>query len=60
MRASKFFEMLNRRRTVREYSSCDVPLELIEKAIATARNRAVGCKQLTQACTFTLISLDFP
>ncbi len=42
MRASKFFEMLNCRRTVREYSDRDVPIELIEKAIATAGTAPSG------------------
>ena len=34
--------MLNRRRTVREYSDRDVPIELIEKAIATAGTAPSG------------------
>ncbi|MGB7209982.1 MAG: nitroreductase family protein [Pyrinomonadaceae bacterium] len=42
MRASKFFKMLNRRRTVRKYSDRDVPIELIEKAIATAGTAPSG------------------
>ncbi len=41
-RASNFFELLNRRRTVREYSDRDVPIELIEKAIATAGTAPSG------------------
>lgn len=41
-RADEFFEMLNRRRTVREYSDRDVPMELIEKAIATAGTAPSG------------------
>jgi nitroreductase len=41
-RADEFFELLNRRRTVREYSSRDVPFELIEKAIATAGTAPSG------------------
>ena len=32
-RAEEFYENLNRRRTVREYSDRDVAFELIEKAI---------------------------
>lgn len=40
--ADEFFDLLNRRRTVREYSSRDVPLELIEKAIATAGTSPSG------------------
>ena len=41
-RADKFFEMLSRRRTVREYSDREVPIELIEKAIATAGTAPSG------------------
>ena len=41
-RADEFFEMLNRRRTVREYSDRSVPIELIEKAIATAGTAPSG------------------
>lgn len=41
-RASAFFELLSRRRTVREYSDRDVPFELIEKAIATAGTAPSG------------------
>ena len=41
-RADAFFEMLNRRRTVRDYSNRDVPFELIEKAIATAGTAPSG------------------
>ncbi len=41
-RADEFFELLNRRRTVREYSDRDVPFELIKKAIATAGTAPSG------------------
>lgn len=41
-RANEFFEMLSRRRTVREYSDRDVPFELIEKAILTAGTAPSG------------------
>lgn len=41
-RADEFFEILSRRRTVREYSDRDVPLELIEKAVATAGTAPSG------------------
>ncbi|MFZ1700457.1 MAG: nitroreductase family protein [Pyrinomonadaceae bacterium] len=41
-RADGLFEMLNRRRTVREYSDRDVPIELIKKAIATAGTAPSG------------------
>lgn len=41
-RADEFFETLKSRRTVREYSDRDVPLELIEKAIATAGTAPSG------------------
>lgn len=41
-RANAFFELLNRRRTVRDYSNRDVPLQLIERAIATAGTAPSG------------------
>ncbi|MGH9949231.1 MAG: nitroreductase family protein [Pyrinomonadaceae bacterium] len=41
-RAQDFFDILKRRRTVREYSDEDVPIELIEKAIATAGTAPSG------------------
>lgn len=41
-RADEFFELLHRRRTVRDYSQRDVPFELIEKAIATAGTAPSG------------------
>jgi nitroreductase len=41
-RARAFYENLNRRRTVREYSNRDVPFELIEKAIQTAGTAPSG------------------
>ena len=41
-RADVFFELLNRRRTVREYSDARVPFALIEKAIATAGSAPSG------------------
>lgn len=41
-RADEFFELLNRRRTVRDYSNRDVPIELIERAIATAGTAPSG------------------
>ena len=41
-RASDFFELMNRRRTVREYSLREVPHELIERAIATAGTAPSG------------------
>jgi nitroreductase len=41
-KADEFFEMLNRRRTVREYSDREVPFELIEKAVATAGTAPSG------------------
>ncbi|MGB7201192.1 MAG: nitroreductase family protein [Pyrinomonadaceae bacterium] len=41
-RADEFFELLKRRRTVREFSDRDVPIELIEKAIATAGTAPSG------------------
>jgi len=41
-RAAEFYELLKRRRTVREYSERDVPIELIEKAIASAGTAPSG------------------
>lgn len=41
-RADEFFRMLSRRRTVRDFSDRDVPLELIERAIATAGTAPSG------------------
>ncbi len=41
-RADAFFELMKHRRTVREYSDRDVPVELIEKAIATAGTAPSG------------------
>ncbi len=40
--ANGFFELLNRRRTVRDYSDQNVPLQLIERAIATAGTAPSG------------------
>jgi len=41
-RAGEFYALMSRRRTVREYSSRDVPIELIERAIATAGTAPSG------------------
>ncbi len=41
-RAGEFYENLNRRRTVRDFSDADVPFELIEKAILTAGTAPSG------------------
>ncbi len=41
-RGSSFFELMNRRRTVRDYSDRDVSIELIENAIATAGTAPSG------------------
>ena len=40
--AAEFYELLSRRRTVRDFSSEDVPLEIIETAIATAGTAPSG------------------
>lgn len=40
--AETFYQLLNRRRTVREYSDAEVPFELIEKAIMTAGTAPSG------------------
>lgn len=41
-RADEFFDLLDRRRTVRDYCDREVPIELIEKAIATAGTAPSG------------------
>ncbi|MEP7147296.1 MAG: nitroreductase family protein [Acidobacteriota bacterium] len=41
-RATEFFDLLNSRRTVRDYSDRDVPFDLIERAIATAGTAPSG------------------
>jgi nitroreductase len=41
-RAGDFYDLMNRRRTVRDFSDREVPLELIEKAIATAGTAPSG------------------
>lgn len=41
-RANEFFDLLSHRRTVREFSDRDVPIELVEKAIATAGTAPSG------------------
>ena len=41
-RAEDFYENLNLRRTVRDYSDKDVPIEIIEKAILTAGTAPSG------------------
>lgn len=41
-RATEFFDLLRSRRTVREYSNREVPIDLIEKAIATAGTAPSG------------------
>ena len=41
-RAEEFFRLLERRRTVRDYSDRDVPIELIRTAIRTAGTAPSG------------------
>lgn len=41
-RADEFYSQMNRRRTVRDYSDRDVPIELIKTAIATAGTAPSG------------------
>ena len=41
-RAEEFYESLNRRRTVRDFSDRDVPVEILEKAILTAGTAPSG------------------
>ncbi len=42
VRGESFFRLLSRRRTVRDYTEREVPMELIEKAIATAGTAPSG------------------
>lgn len=53
-RGDAFFQLLTRRRTVREYSDRDVPIELIEKAIATAGTAPSGANM--QPWRFVVVS----
>jgi len=41
-RAAEFYELMNRRRTIRDFSDADVPLEIIEAAIRTAGTAPSG------------------
>lgn len=41
-RAAAFYQLMNRRRTVRDFSDREIPLDLIEKAIATAGTAPSG------------------
>ena len=41
-RSAKFYDLLSRRRTVRDFSDKDVPLEIIEKAVAVAGTAPSG------------------
>jgi iodotyrosine deiodinase len=41
-RAEEFYELMRRRRTVREFSDRDVPFEIVERAIATAGTAPSG------------------
>ncbi len=41
-RAEEFYDRLNRRRTVRDFSEEEIPLEIIEKAILTAGTAPSG------------------
>jgi len=53
-RASKFHEMMKRRRTVRDFSSRPVPREVIEHAVMTAASAPSGANQ--QPWSFACIS----
>lgn len=44
-RAGEFYELMRRRRTVREFAADPVPIELIESAIATAGTAPSGANQ---------------
>ncbi len=53
-RAAEFYELLRRRRTVREFAPDPVPFELIELAIKTAATAPSGANQ--QPWHFTVVS----
>jgi iodotyrosine deiodinase len=53
-RAQTFLETMQRRRTVRDFSTDPVPFELIERAIATAGTAPSGANQ--QPWTFVVVS----
>ena len=53
-RAAEFFQLMNRRRTVRDFSDQEIPLELIERAIATAGTAPSGANM--QPWRFVVIS----
>jgi nitroreductase len=55
-RARDFFDLMRRRRTVREFSPDPVPFELIELAIKTAGSAPSGANQ--QPWHFTIVSDD--
>ena len=55
-RARDFFDLMRRRRTVREFSPDPVPYELIELAIKTAGSAPSGANQ--QPWHFTIVSDD--
>jgi nitroreductase len=42
LRSAEFFDLLNRRRTVRDFSDRHVPIELIKRAVATAGTAPSG------------------
>jgi iodotyrosine deiodinase len=53
-RSRAFFELLRRRRTVRQFSRDPVPCELVDNAIATAGTAPSGAHQ--QPWTFVVVS----
>jgi iodotyrosine deiodinase len=53
-RSREFLELMRRRRSVRQFSSAEVPVELIENAIATAGTAPSGANQ--QPWTFVVVS----
>ena len=52
-RAASFYQLMDSRRSVRQYSNRPVPRELVEAAIATAGTAPSGAHQ--QPWTFVLI-----
>jgi iodotyrosine deiodinase len=53
-RSREFLELMRRRRSIRQFSTAEVPVELIENAIATAGTAPSGANQ--QPWTFVVVS----
>src|SRR3954467_14467151 len=53
-RSRDFLDLMRRRRSIRQFSTAEVPVELIENAIATAGTAPSGANQ--QPWTFVVVS----